>query len=128
MGTHPGPPQTRTCGTTAYGSSGHGFATRLQAATQILRFGSGYRFKRSWNFFQGNIFGLPVSGNPEATSLFTFGPAKGASDALSGGDFGLEASAIGSVILTVAIAVAFVRLRRRAATAKSSMETSAGPV
>ena len=31
MVTHPGPPQTRTCGITAYGSSGHGFATRPQA-------------------------------------------------------------------------------------------------
>ena len=81
-----------------------------------------------WNFFQGNVFGLPVSGNPEATSLFSFGPATGASDALSGGDFGLEASAIGSVILAVAIAVAFVRLRRRAAAAQSSPESLATPV
>jgi membrane protease YdiL (CAAX protease family) len=34
---------------------------------------------------QGNAFGLPVSGNPEANSLFAFGPAAGSNDGLSGG-------------------------------------------
>jgi hypothetical protein len=42
--------------------------------------------------FQGNIFGLPVSGNPKANALLAFGPAEGSSELLSGGEFGFEAS------------------------------------
>jgi hypothetical protein len=67
-----------------------------------------------WNFFQGNVFGLPVSGIAEATSLFSFGPARSSSDALSGGAFGLEAGLIGTVVLVVATVVAFVLFRRTA--------------
>ncbi len=52
-----------------------------------------------WNYFQGNIYGLPVSGNAEASSLFAFGPAAGSSDLVSGGDFGVEASLVGTADL-----------------------------
>ena len=65
-----------------------------------------------WNFFQGNIFGLPVSGNPEATSLLSIGPAPDASEALSGGSYGLEASLLGTVVLGAATAVALWLFRR----------------
>lgn len=67
-----------------------------------------------WNFFQGNVFGLPVSGIPEATSLWTFGPARGSSELLSGGSFGLEAGLFGTVVLGAATIVAFVAFRRSA--------------
>lgn len=65
-----------------------------------------------WNYFQGNVFGLPVSGETEATSLFAIGPAKGSSDIWTGGDFGLEASLVGTLVLGVALLVAFLRYRR----------------
>ncbi|MGH1561208.1 CPBP family intramembrane glutamic endopeptidase [Mumia sp. DW29H23] len=60
-----------------------------------------------WNYAQGNLFGLPVSGHEYATSLWSFGPAAETGDALTGGDFGLEASILGTVILAVATAVAY---------------------
>ncbi len=73
-----------------------------------------------WNYFQGNVYGLPVSGHPEATSLFAFGPTPGSIDVLSGGTFGVEASIIGTVVLAIAALVAFMRLRRRLGTSESS--------
>jgi hypothetical protein len=68
-----------------------------------------------WNYFQGNIYGLPVSGTPEASSWFAFGPTAGSSDIVSGGDFGVEASIVGSAILVVAVIVSFTYHRREEA-------------
>ena len=65
-----------------------------------------------WNYFQGNVFGLPVSGNVYATSLWSFGPAEGSNEVLTGGNFGVEASMIGTVILVVALAIAYRSYRR----------------
>ncbi len=65
-----------------------------------------------WNFFQGNIFGLPVSGHGYATTLFTFGPAPGSNDLLTGGDFGVEKSLVGTAILLAATVVAYLGYRR----------------
>ena len=75
-----------------------------------------------WNYFQGNIFGVPVSGNPEANSLLAFGPAEGSSDLLSGGDFGIEASLAGTVVLAIALVIAFAAYRR----AEAARQASAG--
>lgn len=65
-----------------------------------------------WNFFQGNIYGLPVSGNPEANSLLAIGPAEGAGELMSGGSFGVEASLVGTAVLIVALVVGFGYFRR----------------
>lgn len=65
-----------------------------------------------WNYFQGNIFGVPVSGNPEANSLLAFGPTEGSNEALTGGDFGIEASLVGTLILAIALVIAFISFRR----------------
>ena len=66
-----------------------------------------------WNYFQGNIYGLPVSGNAEANSLWAFGPGKGSHDLVSGGDFGLEASLVGTLVLAIATVVAVILYRRQ---------------
>lgn len=66
-----------------------------------------------WNYFQGNVFGLPVSGNPEGTSLLDFGPVSGSSDLVTGGDYGVEASLVGTAVLLVALAVAVGYFRRQ---------------
>lgn len=62
----------------------------------------------------GNIYGLPVSGHAEATSLFSFGPTPGGNDLISGGSYGIEASTIGTLVLVVATLIAYAWLRRRA--------------
>ena len=79
-----------------------------------------------WNYFQGNFFGLPVSGIGEATSFFTIGPTAGASTLLSGGDFGLEAGLFATLVLGGATLVAYLRLRstRRSAATSTTAPTS----
>ena len=68
-----------------------------------------------WNFFQGNVFGLPVSGHPHATALFSIGPAEGSPERLSGGDFGVEGSLAGLFVLVVALVVAWWAISNRPA-------------
>jgi membrane protease YdiL (CAAX protease family) len=67
--------------------------------TGSLWFSFGLHF--GWNFFQGAIFGLPVSGIREFTT-FTVGTAHG-SPALTGGAYGPEASATCTIVLVVAL-------------------------
>jgi uncharacterized protein len=66
-----------------------------------------------WNFFQGNIYGVPVSGNPEASSILGLSPTAGSSDLLTGGSFGIEASLSGSVVLVIALVIAIAAYRRK---------------
>ncbi len=66
----------------------------------------------TWNFFQGNIFGLPVSGLPmvggSVLRIEQAGP-----DWLTGGSFGPEGGALGLIALAAgfALTTAWVRLR-----------------
>lgn len=64
-----------------------------------------------WNWAQGNLVGIPVSGNPRAVSVLAFGPAEGAPDWLTGGSFGIEGSVVTTVVL-VAFASAGYRYYR----------------
>jgi membrane protease YdiL (CAAX protease family) len=60
-----------------------------------------------WNFAQGNVFGLNVSGNPKFASVFS--SAQGEVGAiLSGGDFGPEGGLGVTVVLLVAILVSLM--------------------
>ena len=59
-----------------------------------------------WNFCQGNLYGLEVSGNPQSASVFSSAPTKMSKDILTGGTFGLE----GGLCVTIVIAVAFIVL------------------
>jgi hypothetical protein len=65
-----------------------------------------------------------VSGNPEANSLFAFGPAAGSNDVLAGGKFGVEASLIGTIVLGVAVIISFVYYRRQAASRMADIDSS----
>jgi len=67
--------------------------------TGSLWFSFGLHF--GWNLFQGAVFGLPVSGIREFSTLITAN-AHG-SAALTGGAYGPEASATCSVVLVVAL-------------------------
>ncbi len=66
--------------------------------TGSLWFSVGLHF--GWNFFQGTVFGLPVSGLREFSALIS-ATAKG-SDALTGGAYGPEGSAICAIVLVTA--------------------------
>ena len=56
----------------------------------------------AWNFAQGNLFGILVSGQQSGTSLMTFLP-QGNQDWLSGGSFGIEGSIMTSLVLLMLI-------------------------
>ena len=57
----------------------------------------------AWNFFQGNVFGIEVSGLPIHNSVFNV--TANTPDILSGGTFGLEGGLIITVILILSCAV-----------------------
>ncbi len=66
----------------------------------------------SWNFFQGNVFGFPVSGNDYTAATF-FAIRQGGPDLWTGGAFGPEAGliGIGAIGLGSLLIVAWVRFR-----------------
>lgn len=68
-----------------------------------------------WNWAQGNVWGLLVSGAPITTSLLVTRPSPGASDLVTGGGFGPEGGLLVTVVLVAAIAVVAWLWRRRTA-------------
>ena len=64
-----------------------------------------------WNWFQGNVFGVPVSGNVYNTALFPMGPTADASHLLSGGAFGVEGSLMVTIIWGIATVIAYLYFR-----------------
>lgn len=65
-----------------------------------------------WNFLQGNIFGISVSGTAKASSVFDSSFADGWSF-MNGGDFGLEGGLAVTIVLAVGIYVVYRRMERR---------------
>lgn len=65
-----------------------------------------------WNFIQGNIFGLSVSGMPAQNSLLTV-EVRGHSELLTGGVFGLEGSLCATLVLLAELGVLIFLLYRR---------------
>ena len=65
----------------------------------------------AWNFAQGNLFGILVSGQPSGTSLMTFLP-QGNQDWLSGGSFGIEGSIMTSLVLLLLIVYLAYQLKK----------------
>ena len=59
-----------------------------------------------WNFFQGNIFGISVSGNDPVTNSTLLQSTVGGGSALwSGGRFGLEGSLCITIVMLAALAI-----------------------
>jgi len=56
----------------------------------------------AWNFVQGNVFGLPVSGTDAENSVFGFTLTEGCKW-INGGTFGLEGGLMSTVVLLVSI-------------------------
>ncbi|WPO88742.1 CPBP family intramembrane glutamic endopeptidase [Herbiconiux sp. KACC 21604] len=72
-------------------------------------------YHATWNWAQGSLFGVSVSGTDVPNSLFVVNPTPGASTVLSGGDYGAEGSLVDIVVLLVLTAIAatlFFRTRR----------------
>jgi membrane protease YdiL (CAAX protease family) len=65
-----------------------------------------------WNYTQGSLLGVPVSGIERDASIWALGPAQGAPEWLTGGDFGIEGGAAATVVLAIAVVISFVYYRR----------------
>jgi membrane protease YdiL (CAAX protease family) len=65
----------------------------------------------TWNFFQGNVFGFPVSGTTHSATFIAV--QQGGDPLLTGGAFGPEAGLIGvgAIVLGSLLTVAWIRLR-----------------
>lgn len=62
----------------------------------------------AWNFFEGFIYGQPVSGNTPRSTVFV-ADSHTTSAFWSGGDFGPEAAGVTAVVLALAIAATLMR-------------------
>ncbi|MDR2108452.1 MAG: CPBP family intramembrane metalloprotease [Coriobacteriales bacterium] len=85
------------------------FLFALLAAFLFVRTGSlcaAIGFHGMWNFVQGNILGIPVSGSPESARVFDY-TASGAAW-LTGGDFGAESSIVATVVLLAAFLLVYL--------------------
>lgn len=66
----------------------------------------------AWNFVQGNILGIQVSGGAVTPTLWQFKPTAGM-ELLNGGAFGIEASVVVTVVLSVACAWTYFSKKQR---------------
>ncbi|NLB47571.1 MAG: CPBP family intramembrane metalloprotease, partial [Microbacteriaceae bacterium] len=80
----------------------------------------------AWNWAQGNLFGVAVSGNPLSDTAFTFTAHEGSADLLTGGAFGIEGSLVTTVVFAGAAVICW-RIWRKSATAAAA-NTQAAPI
>lgn len=66
----------------------------------------------AWNFTQGNLVGVAVSGYNAGGSLLHFQTKSGVPDWLSGGAFGLEGNIVTCVVLVVGIIILRLQLKK----------------
>jgi hypothetical protein len=88
------------------------FLFALLTAFLFIRTGSLYAsigFHGMWNFVQGNILGIPVSGSPESARVLDY-TATGATW-LTGGDFGAESSLVATLVLLAAFLLIYLLTR-----------------
>ena len=66
----------------------------------------------AWNFAQGNLVGVAVSGQNAGASLLHFQARSGVPDWLSGGAFGLEGNLVTCLVLLVGIIILRLQLKK----------------
>lgn len=66
----------------------------------------------AWNFIQGNIYGVAVSGSDAGPSLFRFVTTSGSPEWMSGGAFGTEGSLFATVVEVLLIAYLWYGLKK----------------
>ncbi|WP_368498485.1 lysostaphin resistance A-like protein [Herbiconiux sp. A18JL235] len=69
-------------------------------------------YHATWNWAQGSLFGVSVSGTEVPNSVFVVNPTPGASTLVSGGDYGAEGSLVDIAALLVLTAIAATAYRR----------------
>ena len=77
----------------------------------------------TWNFFQGNVFGFPVSGTNAGATLIAI--QQGGPVLITGGAFGPEAGlvGIGAILLGAGLIIAWTRLRQGQVCLQTSLAT-----
>lgn len=73
-------------------------------------------FHSAWNWAQGNVFGLQVSGNEAGATLLQMKVLSGA-DLITGGGFGPEGGLAVTAVMTIALGLVVFALARKHATA-----------
>lgn len=66
----------------------------------------------AWNFTQGNLIGVAVSGQDAGASILRFETKEGVASWLSGGDFGIEGSLLTCLVLLVAIVLLRLQMKK----------------
>jgi len=80
----------------------------------------------TWNFFQGNVFGFPVSGANFSTTSF-IAISQGGPDLWTGGAFGPEAGLLGLGAMVVGTALTVLWVKQRYGKAALDLSISAPP-
>ncbi len=65
-----------------------------------------------WNFMQGNIYGISVSGSGKSESVFRVSQ-KSSHGFLTGGNFGIEGSIFTTIVLLIATGIVLYAIKRR---------------
>lgn len=67
----------------------------------------------SWNWAQGNIFGVAVSGSAVPDSVFTYAAQPDSVDVLTGGTFGIEGSLVTTIVLLACCLISWRAWQKR---------------
>lgn len=81
----------------------------------------------AWNWAQGNLFGVAVSGNPVEAAMLRYEANTGSADLLTGGTFGIEGSLVTTVVYLIGSYIAWKiwQKRRASDTATAAAATAA---
>ena len=106
------------------------FAGILLAAGYILRgnLAIPIGLHISWNYFQGNVFGFPVSGTYAGASIITI--QQGGPEVWTGGNFGPEAGLIGiiAIIIGIFLTLLWVKVRYKQILFKNEIANYIKPI
>jgi len=89
-------------------------------------------FHIGWNYAQGNLLGIPVSGTAREVALLALGPTADTPAWLTGGSFAIEGSIDASIVLAVLAVGSFLYYRRVEVTRRqggsvSELQNSSNP-
>jgi hypothetical protein len=79
----------------------------------------------AWNFAQGNVFGISVSGMAPMPSVFSFAPT-GSGDLIGGGAFGIEGGLAATIVLLVGTVLVLFLKNARAAEPSTTASGQSG--